>query len=212
MAPHGAAGMWSRPRVLLSRPNISLLWHHRWPMLLPWLHRPASSASCHLACFLHYTCLWLNSPLFRAFGHRPTRWYNHNYHHVEIRNILGYWWLIVACSAPWHALPIAALYALHSLQHVFRLSRELAETNGSLPILALPSIAGITEVCVFSYSWFFGVWIKLLYTIITQMYNFFTIVATFATFIIAFAQVRRRLGNTKLKVSGLSFCISLALH
>ena len=44
------------------------------------------------------------------------------------------------------------------------------------------------------------------------MYNFFTIVATFATFIIAFAQVRRRLGNTKLKVSGLSFCISLALH
>ena len=67
-------------------------------------------------------------------------------------------------------------------------------------------------MCVFSYSWFFGGWIKLLYTIITQMYNFFTIVATFATFIIAFAQVRRRLGNAKLKVAGLSFCISLALH
>ena len=44
------------------------------------------------------------------------------------------------------------------------------------------------------------------------MYNFFTIVATFATFIIAFAQVRRRLGYAKLKVAGLSFCISLALH
>ena len=43
------------------------------------------------------------------------------------------------------------------------------------------------------------------------MYNFFTIVTTFATFIIAFAQVRR-LGNTKLKVAGLSSCISLALH
>lgn len=41
-----------------------------------------------------------------------------------------------------------------------------------------------------------------------QMYNFFTIVTTFATFIIAFAQVRQRLGNTKLKVAGLSFCIS----
>lgn len=67
-------------------------------------------------------------------------------------------------------------------------------------------------MCVFSYSWFFGVWIKLLYTIITQMYNFFTIVTTFATFIIAFAQVRQRLGNAKLKVAGLSFCISLALH
>ena len=45
-----------------------------------------------------------------------------------------------------------------------------------------------------------------------QMYNFFTIVTTFATFIIAFAQVRRRLGYAKLKVAGLSFCISLALH
>ena len=40
------------------------------------------------------------------------------------------------------------------------------------------------------------------------MYNFFTIVTTFATFIIAFAQVRQRLGYAKLKVSGLSFCIS----
>ena len=43
------------------------------------------------------------------------------------------------------------------------------------------------------------------------MYNFFTIVTTFATFIIAFAQVKR-LGYAKLKVAGLSFCISLALH
>ena len=67
-------------------------------------------------------------------------------------------------------------------------------------------------MCVFSYSWFFGGgWIKLLYTIITQMYNFFTIVTTFVAFIFTFAQVRR-LGNTKLKVAGLSFCISLALH
>lgn len=44
------------------------------------------------------------------------------------------------------------------------------------------------------------------------MYNFFTIVTTFAAFIFAFAQVRQRLGNAKLKVAGLSFCISLALH
>ena len=44
------------------------------------------------------------------------------------------------------------------------------------------------------------------------MYNFFTIVTTFATFIIAFAQVRQRLGYEKLKAAGLSFCISLALH
>ena len=43
------------------------------------------------------------------------------------------------------------------------------------------------------------------------MYNFFTIVTTLAPFIFAFAQVRR-LGNAKSKVSGLSFCISLALH
>lgn len=44
------------------------------------------------------------------------------------------------------------------------------------------------------------------------MYNFFTIVTTFAAFIFAFAQVRRRIGNAKSKVAGLSFCISLALH
>ena len=43
------------------------------------------------------------------------------------------------------------------------------------------------------------------------MYNFFTIVTTFVAFIFTFAQVRR-LGNAKLKVAGLSFCISLALH
>ena len=43
------------------------------------------------------------------------------------------------------------------------------------------------------------------------MYNFFTIVTTFAPSF-RFAQVRQRLGNAKLKVAGLSFCISLALH
>lgn len=46
-------------------------------------------------------------------------------------------------------------------------------------------------MCVFSYSWFFGVGIKLLYTIITQMYNFFTIVATFAPFF----SLSRKLGG-----------------
>ena len=46
-------------------------------------------------------------------------------------------------------------------------------------------------MCVFSYSWFFGGWIKLLYTIITQMYNFFTIVTTFAPFF----SLSRKLGS-----------------
>lgn len=52
-----------------------------------------------------------------------------------------------------------------------------------------------------------------------QMYDFFAIITTFAAYFafrspctFAFAQVRQRLGNTKLKVAGLSFCISLALH
>ena len=52
-----------------------------------------------------------------------------------------------------------------------------------------------------------------------QMYDFFAIITTFAAYFafrspctFAFAQVRRRLGNAKMKVAGLSFCISLALH